>query len=358
MPVECSQSVLTGQDGSVYFKPAGTEHCLLDLTDFPAGPGIVTVPVAHDFRPGDPIIFRPEGGQLDTGLSAGTVYFVGLTTPTTIQVLPTLGSILPVTLAGDGGAPASSSGSILTLGTPVPGAGYQPGTYNNVPFTQGSGTGALGNIVVGAGGTVSSVVLVTSARGRGYRVGDVLSASNVNLGGTGAGFQVPVNTITALPTDSPGGHINVAFSEYTAVCQVSTFSIDLTREQLDTTSLPCGVGVSQGKYASFRTRQAGYADGSGTMTIRFTRNSQSIANRLLANSMLRSQAGASVKLYIDAVSNGDAINPQPDDTKSNFFAAPVSILGFSTNVSPENPTEATLNFSISGTPTHIGTLDL
>jgi hypothetical protein len=357
MAIQCSESVLTGQDGSVWLKPAGTEHCLEDLTDFPAGPGIVNVPVEHDFRAGDPIVFNPEGGKLDTGLQAGRTYYVGLTTPKTIQVLATKGGA-PVELEGDGGAPPGSRGAVATFGSWVPGSGYQPGTYQDVPLQGGLGKGAKADITVGVTGVVTAVSLEATAKGTGYQVGDILTALTSSLGGTGSGFQVPVATITAQATNSPGGHINVTYSEYAAVCQVSSYSINMTREQLDTTSLPCGIGKSQGKYASFRTQQAGYASGDGSMTVRFTYDQTGLANRLLANSMLRSQAGAWVKLYVNTVSDGDLNNPMPDDVESSYIEAPISIQGMDLNVTPDQPTEATLNFSLAGTPKRIFSVDL
>lgn len=357
MPVQCSETVLTGQDGSVWLKPAGTQHCLEDLTDFPAGPGIVSVPVEHDFRPGDPIVFTSEGGHLDSALKAGTTYYVGLTSPKTIQILAARGGA-PVTLNGDGGQPAGSFGSVATFGTWATGGGYQPGTYQDVPLQGGTGKGVKADITVDGSGAVSGVTLETTAKGDGYKVGDILTALNSYMGGTGSGFQVPVATITAKPTNSPGGHINVTYADYAAVCQVSSFSINMTREQLDTTSLPCGIGKSQGKYASFRTQQAGYASGDGSMTVRFTEDQTGLAARLLANSMLRSQTGAWVKLYVHTVSDGDLTNPKPDDVESSYIEAPISIQGMDLTVTPDQPSEATLNFSLAGTPKRIFTIDL
>ena len=76
MPVACSTSALTGQEGSVYFKPAGTDFCLLDFTDFPAGADI-TVPTSHDFKVGDGVSFAEEGGaSLDSALTTTDTYFV------------------------------------------------------------------------------------------------------------------------------------------------------------------------------------------------------------------------------------------------------------------------------------------
>lgn len=74
------------------------------------------------------------------------------------------------------------------------GAGYVTANYVAVPLTGGSGSGATADIVVTAG-VVAIVTLLDG--GEGYAVDDVLSASNANLGGVGAGFQWKVDTVTA-----------------------------------------------------------------------------------------------------------------------------------------------------------------
>lgn len=88
----------------------------------------------------------------------------------------------------------SVTGIIATLGAITGGAAYVPGTYTNVPLTGGTGSGAQATIVVNGGGAVSSVV-ITSVGAGGYTAADVLSASNTNLGGAGAGFSIPAATV-------------------------------------------------------------------------------------------------------------------------------------------------------------------
>jgi hypothetical protein len=84
-------------------------------------------------------------------------------------------------------------GRILTLGTLVGGEDYDAGTYTGVDLTGGSGTGATADIVVGVGGDVTSVTLVSG--GSGYNVGNVLSADDADLGGGGgSGFTITVAT--------------------------------------------------------------------------------------------------------------------------------------------------------------------
>ena len=104
MPVACNTSALTGQEGSIFFKPAGTKFCLLDNTDFPAGTNI-TVPAENDYRLGDAVKFTEEGtASLDTALAAGTTYYIVAigSNNDTIAVSATSGGTA-ITLNGDGG---------------------------------------------------------------------------------------------------------------------------------------------------------------------------------------------------------------------------------------------------------------
>jgi len=251
---------LTGQEGSIFFQPAGTQFCLLDFTDFPAGTSI-TVPSNNDYRVGDAIVFTAEGNAiLDSALTAGTTYYVVARTDTSIDVSAT-----------DGGA-------AITL------------------------------------------------------LGD---------GGTGT-------------TDTPGAanHISVDMADYAIVCQVRDFTIDITREELDVTTLPCSAGGS-GKYAAFRKTQAGYASGTGSMTVYFTDDQTSLANRLLGNVMLKSQQGASVKLYANTVVAAGVV----DDAASLYIESDISITSMSLSVNPDDATSAQLSFSVVN-PKHIFGADL
>jgi hypothetical protein len=87
-----------------------------------------------------------------------------------------------------------TSSAIQTFGAITGGSAYTNGTYNNVPLTGGSGANATATVVV-SGGEVTTVTI--TLRGASYVVGDVLSAVNTNLGGTGAGFSIPVTAIYA-----------------------------------------------------------------------------------------------------------------------------------------------------------------
>ncbi len=261
MPVACSTSALTGQEGSIFFKPAGTSFCLLDFTDFPAGSDI-TVPSDSDYRVGDAVAFTVEGtANLDSALTAApTPFYVVAVTSTTIQVAATSGGAA-ITLAGDGGT----------------GTADTPGVEN---------------------------------------------------------------------------HIAIAPADFAVVCQVREFSVEITREELDVTSLPCNIGTGSSKYAAFRKTQSGYASGTGTMTVYFTDDQTSLANRLLANVMLRSQEGAEVKLYVNTVSDGAG---GVDDAASLFIESGISISSMSLSVNPDDATSAELSFTINDPKNILGT---
>jgi hypothetical protein len=87
---------------------------------------------------------------------------------------------------------AITTSNVKTLGAITPGSGYVNGSYTNVTLTGGSGSGAKATIGV-SGGAVTTVTV--TARGAGYAIGDVLSAAAASLGGTGAGFSIPVTAI-------------------------------------------------------------------------------------------------------------------------------------------------------------------
>jgi hypothetical protein len=97
-------------------------------------------------------------------------------------------------------------GPILTISIGIGGSGYTNGTYTNVSMTGNTGTGAEFTVVV-AGGLVSSVTVTTP--GDGYQISTpilstiaVLQANPVDIGGTGSGMQVNIDSVTTEFTGS------------------------------------------------------------------------------------------------------------------------------------------------------------
>lgn len=110
-----------------------------EVTISVAAPGVVTWPGGHGLEAGSPVIFDPEGGNLPTGLSADTVYYVvaaGLT-PTQFSVAATPGgSPITTTVAATATsitATAQPAGSTdLFYGLAMPGA--KQGGAANTPL--------------------------------------------------------------------------------------------------------------------------------------------------------------------------------------------------------------------------------
>ena len=147
--------------------------------------------------------------------------------------------------------------------------------------------------------------------------------------------------------DTPGGvnHIEVGFAEFEAVCSVTEWSLSLTKETADVTTLPCSVGTGGSKVAPVRKSVGTFLSGEGSMSILFTSDHQAMGQRLLANSvMVDSKVDA--KLYIDAVSGGAAI----DDAASSYFEGPVNLLGFEISVNTSDALVATVNFGLADQP--------
>lgn len=127
------------------------------------------------------------------------------------------------------------------------GSGYVPGIYQRVPLTNvsGSGTSGLADIIVGSSGAVTDVDLVFG--GTGYAAGNVLSASNSNLGGTGSGFQITVTSAeTRVYVDITGGQLFVAtstapdFAEDNAATRITIVATDSNTETFN--AAPTGGG--------------------------------------------------------------------------------------------------------------------
>jgi len=87
--------------------------------------------------------------------------------------------------------PTIVQGQIATLGAITAGSLYTNGVYQNVALTGGSGANATADIVV-TGGVVTNVSLKFG--GNFYVAGDILSCSS--LGSTGAGFSIPVSSVS------------------------------------------------------------------------------------------------------------------------------------------------------------------
>lgn len=225
----------------------------------------------------------------------------------------------------------------------VPDTDFPAGTTITVPGDNDFRVGDPVKFVEEDGATLDSAL---TAGTKYYIVAKTTGATpTVSVSATEGGTP-----ITLLNDGTDPGHINLRFYDELAVCNVASVTLSFARGEVDTTTLPCGVktAVSGIKLAQFRTYQSGYVDASGTMTIRFTKDTQALGNRLIEGSLYQSQAGACVEMYIDAIDDGTGL---PDLAVSQRITFPISLLGFDVGLTPDDvPTEATINFRLSGQP--------
>ena len=194
-----------------------------------------------------------------------------------------------------------------------------------------SSTGAAGTGTLPAGivaGTIYFVKTYTATTGA-----LTLSASN---GGTVLG-------ITDAGTAAAPNEFQVAYSAFESVSQVSEWSFEIERAEIDVTT----IGGDPGQYVPFRKYIAGFGDGSGSATAYMTNEDASLSNRMIEDVLQRQQVGAAFKLYTDRVFSGGTVS----DTLSRFISFDATLTSASLGVTPDDAQAVTVNFRPAGVPT-------
>jgi hypothetical protein len=150
-------------------------------------------------------------------------------------------------------------------------------------------------------------------------------------------------TATAQPSGFGSQTASIKYKEAVLLGQVRDWSFEITRNEIDVTT----IGQGSGQYAPFRKFVTGFADGTGTCTVYTTEDDTSMANRMIEDVIQRKQLGAGVKLYIDQVLSGGTVS----DNLSRFIESAVVLTSASINVNPDDAQSVTINFRPSGAPT-------
>ena len=264
----------------------------------------------------------------------------------------------PITWDGSVAGDEISSGGIATLTVSVAGSGYNGGGAGqldnvdliNTAFAGRAGNSAKATVIFGAGGVVSSATITRG--GENYAVGDTVYLALDN-GISGVDAELSVATLDGpVRGNSSEGHYVFRLCDFQTVCGVRSFSLDLSRDELDVTTLPCSVSEACGKeLASFRKTQAGFATATGTLEVYFTCDNESIQNKILQGSLQRTQGGASVRLYVCTKTDAQG---EIDVDSSLYIEADIQLLGMSFSVNPDDPTTATINFGVTSVASAFG----
>ena len=152
-------------------------------------------------------------------------------------------------------------------------------------------------------------------------------------------------TELALSNDGTDGStpFTIAFADFQSVGNVRSWSFEVTRDEIDVTS----IGQTLAQTSPFRTFIAGFADGSGSAEIYFTDDDTTIASRLIEDVIQREQAGATFKLYMDQVLSSGTV----DDTKSRSIELKAVLPSASYSVTPDDAQTVSVNFRPLEAPT-------
>ena len=240
-------------------------------------------------------------------------------------------------LSGTSGAlyykPAGTSGTFPETGVTVADDEITVQPYLNfkvgdpVVFSiVNSQTGAAGSGTLPAGivaATTYFVIAYTAATG-------VMEVS-ATLGGASI-------TITDDGTAVSPNEFQVAYAAYAAVGQVQSWSFEISRAEIDVTT----IGQTAGQYAPFRAYIPGFADGTGTATVYVTNEDAALSNRMVEDVLQRQQVGCGFKLYTDK---------QGTEALSRSIAMDAVLLSASLNINPDDAQQVEITFRPSGAPT-------
>lgn len=152
-------------------------------------------------------------------------------------------------------------------------------------------------------------------------------------------------SILALSNDGTDGTtpFTIKYSEFEAVGDVREWSFEITRDEIDVTT----IGQTLGQFAPFKTYITGFADGEGSATIYTTDDDTAIASRLVEDVIQRIQSGVQFKLYIDRVVSSGTV----DDTASRSITLEAVLTSASFTVNPDDAQSIEVAFRPSAVPT-------
>ena len=188
-----------------------------------------------------------------------------------------------------------------------------------------SQTGEAGTGTLPAGlsaGTTYYVIAYTASSG----------ALQVSATAGGAAVNITDDGTAAAPNE-----FEVYYADYAAVGQVQSWSFEISRAEIDVTT----IGQTAGQYAPFRAYIPGFADGNGTASIYVTNEDSALSNRMVEDVLQRQQVGCAFKLYTDK---------QSSEALSRSIAMDAVLLTASLNINPDDAQMVEITFRPAGAP--------
>tara|TARA_R100001510_G_C7646402_1_gene203713 strand:+ start:59 stop:817 length:759 start_codon:yes stop_codon:yes gene_type:complete len=187
--------------------------------------------------------------------------------------------------------------------------------------TGGSGTGTLP-----AGLTAGTTYYIKTY---------TASTGAMTVSATNGGSAV---NLTDVGTAAAPNEFEVYYNDYASVGQVQSWSFEVTRSEIDVTT----IGQTVGQYAPFKTYISGFADGSGSASVYVTDEDAALSNRLVEDVLQRQQVGAAFRLYQDK---------QGTEALSRSISMDAVLLSASFTVNPDDAQMVEVAFRPNNAPT-------
>ena len=187
--------------------------------------------------------------------------------------------------------------------------------------TGGSGTGTLPAGL--SAGTTYYVKTYTASSGA------------MTVSATNGGSAV---NLTDVGTAAAPNEFEVYYNDYASVGQVQSWSFEVTRSEIDVTT----IGQTVGQYAPFKTYISGFADGTGSASVYVTDEDAALSNRLVEDVLQRQQVGAAFRLYQDK---------QATEALSRSISMDAVLLSASFSVNPDDAQMVEVAFRPNNAPT-------
>jgi hypothetical protein len=168
-----------------------------------------------------------------------------------------------------------------------------------------------------------------------YIIAYTASTGVLQVSATAGGASI---TITDDGTLAAPNEFQVAYAEYAAVGQVQSWNFEISRSEIDVTT----IGQTAGQYAPFRAYIPGFADGSGTATVYVTNEDSALSNRMVEDVLQRQQVGCAFKLYTDK---------QGTEALSRSISMDAVLISASLNINPDDAQQVEISFRPAGVPT-------
>ena len=161
------------------------------------------------------------------------------------------------------------------------------------------------------------------------------STGAMTVSATNGGSAV---NLTDVGTAAAPNEFEVYYSDFAAVGQVQSWSFEVTRSEIDVTT----IGQAVGQYAPFKTYISGFADGNGSASVYVTDEDAALSNRLVEDVLQRQQVGAAFRLYQDK---------QATEALSRSISMDAVLLSASFSVNPDDAQMVEVSFRPNNAPT-------